>query len=98
MAAITLNDSFVPTDEFFNGLFKRVVDYLPVYARPLFLRLQSEMQTTSSYKYIKINLQRDGFDPNLIKDPLYMLDTNNQTYTPMNLQLYGQIVSGEIRL
>ncbi|XP_064620171.1 long-chain fatty acid transport protein 2-like [Lineus longissimus] len=98
MAAMTIKDGHEVSDEFFNSLYTKVVEFLPVYARPLFLRLQTEIQTTSTYKYIKINLQRDGFDPNLIKDPLYMLDNNNQTYTPLNLQLYGQIVSGEIRL
>jgi hypothetical protein len=98
MAAMTIKDGCKVSEEFFSGLYKKVVDYLPVYARPLFLRLQTEIQTTSTYKYIKVNLQRDGFDPTVITEPLYMLEYNNQTYTPLNPQLYGQIVSGAIRL
>ena len=36
---------------------------LPPYAQPLFLRLQPEIETTGTFKYRKIDLVEDGFDP-----------------------------------
>ena len=37
--------------------------HLPDYARPLFLRIQSEIDVTGTFKQKKIDLVREGFDP-----------------------------------
>ena len=38
---------------------------LPSYARPLFLRIQPEMDITSTFKHKKTELQKEGFDPSV---------------------------------
>ncbi|XP_064621008.1 long-chain fatty acid transport protein 2-like [Lineus longissimus] len=98
MAAMTMNQDFEVTDTLLNNLYKKVTDYLPVYARPLFIRVQTEIQQTSTFKYIKGNLQREGFNPEIIKEPLYLLDTKTKTYTPLTAELFKKIESGDIRL
>jgi len=44
---------------------------LPAYARPLFLRMAPEIETTGTFKYRKMDLVSDGYDPALTKTPTY---------------------------
>jgi len=46
----------------------------------------------------KTDLQKDGYDPNLIKDKLYYLDVKNGQYLPLDQEAYEKINSGQIRL
>jgi hypothetical protein len=98
MAAMTMNEACPVTEEFLARLYKKVTDYLPAYARPLFLRIQSEIETTSTYKYIKINLQKEGFNPTLISEPLYRFDSSKMTYTPVDNRFYDHVVAGKSKL
>jgi fatty-acyl-CoA synthase len=45
----------------------RVMKELPHYAAPLFVRLSREIEITNTFKYKKVNLVKDGFDPKLVK-------------------------------
>ena len=44
---------------------------LPSYARPVFLRIQPEMEVTGTFKLMKGDLRREGYDLATINDPLY---------------------------
>jgi hypothetical protein len=98
MAAMTMNEGCPVTDEFLARLYKKVTDYLPAYARPLFIRIQSEIETTSTYKYIKTNLQNEGFNPSLVREPLYRFDSRKNTYSPVDNTFFDEVVSGETKL
>ncbi len=69
---------------------------LPQYAVPLFLRLRQDQETTSTFKHRKVDLKREGFDPQQVSDPLYLLD--NQAYVPLTAEVFERIASGAIRL
>ncbi|HVY02925.1 MAG TPA: long-chain-acyl-CoA synthetase [Caulobacterales bacterium] len=71
---------------------------LPAYARPLFIRLQPEIETTGTFKYRKIDLVRAGFDPGAIADPLYFNDAQSQQMAALTPALYAEIASGRVRL
>ena len=71
---------------------------LAAYARPIFLRLQHEIEVTGTFKHRKVELVRDGFDPRTVKDPLYFLDPVGGHYVALTQALHDRIVSGEIRL
>uniref|UniRef100_A0A8C3WT75 long-chain-fatty-acid--CoA ligase n=1 Tax=Catagonus wagneri TaxID=51154 RepID=A0A8C3WT75_9CETA len=77
----------------FDGkkLFKHVVDYLPNYARPRFLRLQDTIEITGTFKHRKVTLVEEGFNPAVIKDALYFLDDKAETYVPMTEDIYNAI-------
>src|SRR5262249_29391528 len=45
------------------ALRAHVVAHLPEYARPLFLRIKSEIDVTATFKHKKVDLVREGFDP-----------------------------------
>jgi fatty-acyl-CoA synthase len=72
--------------------------HLPGYARPVFLRISSEIAATSTFKQRKIDLAREGFDPAGIADPLYVDDPEGRTFRPLDAADYSRIVAGEIRL
>jgi fatty-acyl-CoA synthase len=71
---------------------------LPTYARPVFLRLQPEIETTGTFKYRKSDLVEQGFDPGKVGgDPLYVRDGDNG-YAPLTPDVHARILAGEMRL
>ncbi len=71
---------------------------LPHYARPVFLRLSKETETTSTFKYKKTNLVKAGYDPSKIAEPVYVLDNVQNKYVKIDNALFDQINSGAFRL
>lgn len=71
---------------------------LPPFCIPIFVRFVDQLELTGTFKLPKIFLQRQGFDPAIIKDPLYFLDWKRQEFLNMDHQLYQTIVSGKICL
>lgn len=71
---------------------------LPHYARPVFLRLSRETDTTSTFKFKKTNLVKAGFNPANISDPLYFADPETKSYRPIDPVVYKNILSGKTRL
>ncbi|MEA1962027.1 MAG: long-chain-acyl-CoA synthetase [Bacillota bacterium] len=76
-----------------GGFADFVSENLPVYARPYFLRLRDQIDATGSFKQLKIALKKEGFDPALIKDPLYFLDPRQGTYVPISAAIYEDIIN-----
>lgn len=95
MAALALHDgtSFDP-----DGFAKHVALGLPPYARPIFVRVMHELQKTSTFKLQKNGLQKDGFDPSVVQDPLYFLDSEKKQYVPVTPELFSKIQSGSLQL
>ena len=71
---------------------------LPHYARPVFLRLSQEAETTSTFKFKKTNLVKAGFDPANISEPLYYANSRTGAYEKIDAKTYEDICSGEVRL
>ena len=93
MAAIK-TDYKIDMDE----LHRYVEIKLPDYARPLFLRIQSEIDVTGTFKHRKVDLVKQGFNPTTINEPLYFDDPTSDSYVPLNADLYRLIELGQIRL
>jgi len=68
-----------------------LAERLPGYARPLFLRIKREMQVTHTFKYRKINLTREGYDPAASADPVYFDDPELEAYVPLDRELYDRL-------
>uniref|UniRef100_A0AC11B194 Solute carrier family 27 member 2 n=1 Tax=Ovis aries TaxID=9940 RepID=A0AC11B194_SHEEP len=87
-------------DHEFDGrkLFKHVVDYLPSYARPRFLRIQDTIEITGTFKHRKVTLVEEGFNPAVIKDALYFLDDKAEMYVPMTEDIYNAISNKILKL
>ncbi len=71
---------------------------LPAYARPLFLRIGGEIETTMTFKPKKVELVTQGFDPAKTSDPLYVDDPRAGAYVRLDSALYGDITNGKVRL
>jgi len=93
MASLVVDETFSP-----KALLDAIKPSLPAYARPLFLRLLSEIETTGTFKHRKVDSVREGFDPVKVADPLYLLDSQRGEYVVLNSDRHAQILSGELRL
>ncbi len=81
-----------------SALKKHLDAALPHYARPVFLRLSKEADTTSTFKFKKTNLVKAGFDPEKITEPVYVLNNSEDRYVRIDSDLYKAITNGEFRL
>jgi fatty-acyl-CoA synthase len=81
-----------------DGLARHVTQQLAAYARPAFLRVTSETDVTTTFKQRKLDLVKEGFDPNAIGDAIYFLHPELQTYVRLTPSLYTDIGEGKVRL
>nr|XP_046251423.1 hsFATP2a_ACSVL_like domain-containing protein [Scatophagus argus] len=95
MAAVVLKEG---EDFDCRDTCKQVVNYLPSYARPRFIRIQPCLEMTGTYKMKKVRLVEEGFNPAHVKDPLYFLDPEKRMYVPLTEEIYRAIASREIKL
>ncbi|XP_068129703.1 long-chain fatty acid transport protein 2-like [Hyperolius riggenbachi] len=95
MAAIKLKEG-----QSFDGenLYAKVMNYLPNYARPRFVRIQESIEITGTYKQRKVTLVSEGFNPLTVKEPLYFLDEAEKRYKPMNQEIYNAILKNKLKL
>ncbi|XP_072908912.1 long-chain fatty acid transport protein 4 [Hemitrygon akajei] len=94
MAAIADSSGWVDLEKFYTDLEVA----LPPYARPVFLRLLPVVSKTGTYKFQKTEMRKEGFDPRVIKDRLYLLDQRLQKYVPLDEELFSKIQSGKMKL
>ncbi|KAM9168521.1 long-chain fatty acid transport protein 2-like [Mergus octosetaceus] len=95
MAAIRLKPGMSFEGE---NLYAFSKETLPTYAAPRFVRIQEALEITGTFKQCKGNLVREGFDPNIIKDPLFFRDEKKKSYVPMNTDIYAAIQEAKINL
>jgi fatty-acyl-CoA synthase len=93
MAAIVVDDRFDLTG-FWNHISRR----LPAYACPVAIRICAALDSTETFKQKKQELMHEGFDPALVKDPLFFRDEKSGTYRPIDAACYARILDGSIRL
>ncbi|XP_010843982.1 PREDICTED: long-chain fatty acid transport protein 1 [Bison bison bison] len=67
-----------------NALYKELQKVLAPYARPIFLRLLPQVDTTGTFKIQKTRLQHEGFDPRQTSDRLFFLDLKQGHYLPLD--------------
>lgn len=93
MAALVVADDFD-----LDGFARHVVDILPDYARPLFLRIRDGIDMTGTFKLKKNDLVAEGCDPTNTRDPLFLLDAGARRWRPLDEELWQRLARGEIRL
>lgn len=78
-------------------LAQTLKETLPSYARPMFVRLLTkDMDMTGTFKLKKLDLQKEGYDPNVIEDALFYLSPKG-SYESLTKEVFDQISRGEIR-
>eukprot|EP01097_Dermamoeba_algensis_P002854 TRINITY_DN2132_c0_g1_i1.p1 TRINITY_DN2132_c0_g1~~TRINITY_DN2132_c0_g1_i1.p1 ORF type:complete len:627 (-),score=128.17 TRINITY_DN2132_c0_g1_i1:170-2050(-) len=76
-----------------EALYKHITSNLPSYAAPLFIRIGQEMDVTSTFKHKKVDLVDQGFNPFVVKDPLFFRDDIQKRFVPLDHHLYKKITS-----
>jgi fatty-acyl-CoA synthase len=93
MAALVTDASFDITK-----LSEALSGNLASYARPLFVRVQPQIEITGTFKHRKIDLVREGFDPEIVTVPLYWLNPSGTGYESLTRADYAAIVAGSVKL
>jgi fatty-acyl-CoA synthase len=93
MASIVVDDAFD-----LRSLHDALEQELASYARPLFIRIQPEMEITGTFKHRKVDLVKDGFDPSQIPDQIYFADPKQGAFVRLDGDLYERITNGQVRV
>jgi fatty-acyl-CoA synthase len=93
MAAIVVGPAFDLT-----RLGRHLTKHLPDYARPLFLRIRRELETTATFKPIKQQLSGEGYEPTGIADPVYFYDRRRQAFIELDNTAYQSIRTGALHV
>ncbi len=92
MAAVTLAEG---TDSLDLKAFSAYVNqHLPVFARPVFVRVQPDIEVTGTFKMLKGDLRKQGYDPSEISDELYVMKPGSGCYQTLTRAFYKSIQSG----
>ncbi len=93
MVAVVVDDGFD-----LRTLQHHLSSRLPAYACPVVVRICAALDTTETFKQKKQDLRREGFDPGLVKDPLFSRDVESGAYLPLDAAVFASILDGSIRL
>ena len=85
-------------NDFDLAALRRHIDAsLPAYARPVFLRIRTELQTTATFKHKKDELARAGYDPSATEDAIWFNDPRLQAYVRMDAAVFDRIQAAQVR-
>jgi fatty-acyl-CoA synthase len=80
------------------SVLRRHAQALPLYARPLFLRIVPAIELTGTFRLRKHELAVAGYDPARVPDPLYLDDRQADAYVPLDAARHAGIMQGTLRL
>jgi fatty-acyl-CoA synthase len=90
MCALVCNASWDPLQ------FRReIARQAPRFALPMFLRVMRSIPKTTTYKYRRNELARQGFDPSQIRDQLFVMADGE--YVPLQSDLFARLGAGEFK-
>jgi citronellyl-CoA synthetase len=81
MASLTLNEDVKVLDLERFSTFVR--EALPSYAVPVFLRIDEDIDVTGTFKMLKGDLRKQGYDIEQIGGPVYVMKNGETGYTPL---------------
>ena len=65
---------------------------------PLFIRFLQETDLTGTFKHMKVQYKKDGFDPAKITDPMWYYDAAAKTYTQLDGPAFTRFQSAQAKL
>jgi len=73
-----------------KAFYDFTLERVPRYAAPVFVRVCASADMTSTFKLRKVDLQRQGYAPELFQDPLYVRDEACARYCPWSLEVLAR--------
>ena len=68
---------------------------LPAYARPVFLRIQKDLDVTGTFKLVKGDLREQAYDLDRVEDPLFVMLPGESTYRPLTADITARIAAAD---
>jgi citronellyl-CoA synthetase len=96
MAAMTLVEGVEQLD--LDAFSAYVTRELPPYARPVFLRVEPDIDVTGTFKMVKGKLRDEGYDLDQVSDPLFVMKPGSDRYEPLDRAFAAAIQRGEAGL
>jgi citronellyl-CoA synthetase len=93
MASVVLAEGEESLDlEHFSSF---VNEQLPSYARPVFIRIQKNIDTTGTFKMVKGDLRKEAYDLEQVADPIFVLKPRSEVYEKLDTKFALQINTGK---
>jgi len=95
MAALTLLKKL----DFDHDQFSRfIVENLPYYSIPVFLRIKDELEFTGTHKLRKVNLRKQGYNIENIKEPIFYWDNSEKKYKVFSKIEYQNLLQNKLKV
>jgi len=95
MAALKLDTKL----DFDHDQFSRfVVENLPPYSIPVFLRMIEELEFTGTHKLRKVNFRKQGYNIEIIKEPLFYWDNSAKKYKVFDKVEYQNLLKNKLKV
>jgi citronellyl-CoA synthetase len=75
-----------------------VIENLPPYAIPVFLRITDELEFTGTHKLRKVNLRKEGYNIEEIKEPILFWNSSTKKYTAFNKEDYQSLLNNKLKV
>lgn len=99
MATVNLIESVEqPTEQMTDQISSVCVSELASYAIPRFIRFKKFLDITSTFKQMKGTVKKEGYDLNIIQDPMFYFNLKSMKYVKLTNDIAKQINSQEIHL
>ena len=95
MAAVVLKKGLVESDIVLSKLFANANENLPVYARPVFVRILKDLPTTSTHKMQKNKLKQEAFNIYEISETVIVKKPGQHEYSRLDSDFYSMIMEGK---
>lgn len=96
MAAIVLREGLNLSNLDLQSLTDHIVDCIPPYARPIFIRVLNELPTTTTHKLRKNDLRDHAFHLDHVQDDLLVMKPGASCYTRLDSDFYDQIMQRSV--
>jgi citronellyl-CoA synthetase len=93
MAAIVIKEGLKLKDMDLQQLSDHIINSLPSYSRPIFIRVLTELPTTSTHKLQKNDLRDHAYHLDKVTDDLLVMKPGTTCYCRLDSDFYDQIVS-----
>ena len=60
--------------------------------------MKKEIEITGTFKHKKVDLVKEGYNPQDVSDPLFFIDNKNGNYINLDSNLYEKIINKDIKL
>ncbi len=84
---------------FDNDQFSKfVVENLPNYSIPVFLRIKDELEFTGTHKLRKVNLRKQGYNIEKIKEPVFFWNSSAKKYKVFDKIDYQNLLNNTLKV